>query len=96
MLVLKFHPGMKCLRVFFHFFHPGMKFHLGKNVETVRVRLHVTELKSHTGMKKFLFTREFHPGMKREEPHPGMKFNLKGKLPLSMKTYKIYHLNLIC
>ena len=27
----------------------------------------------------FLFTREF---------HPGMKFNLKENLPLSMKTYK--------
>ena len=44
------------------------------------------------GMKKFLFTREFHPGMKRVEFHPGMKFNLKENLPLSMKTYnKIYH-----
>ena len=40
------------------------------------------------GMKKFLFTREFHPGMKRVEFHPGMKFNLKENLPLSMmKTY---------
>ena len=27
MLILKFHPGMKCLHVFFSFFHPGMKFH---------------------------------------------------------------------
>ena len=26
--ILKFHPGMKCLHVFFYFFHPGMKFHL--------------------------------------------------------------------
>ena len=44
------------------------------------------------GMKKFLFTREFHPGMKRVEFHPRMKFNLKENLPLSMKTYnKIYH-----
>ena len=44
------------------------------------------------GMKKFLFTGEFHPGMKRVEFHPGMKFNLKENLPLSMKTYnKIYH-----
>ena len=25
-LILKFHPGMKCLHVFFSFFHPGMKF----------------------------------------------------------------------
>ena len=34
-------------------------------------------------MKKFLFTREC---------HPGMKFDLKENLPLSMKTYnKIYH-----
>ena len=38
------------------------------------------------GMKKFLFTREFHPGMKRVEFHPGMKFNLKENLPLSMKN----------
>ena len=28
MLILKFHPGMKCLQVFFFFFfHPGMKSH---------------------------------------------------------------------
>ena len=26
-LILKFHPGMKCLNVFFSFLHPGMKFH---------------------------------------------------------------------
>ena len=39
-------------------------------------------------MQKFLFTREFHPGMKRGEFHPGIKFNLKENLPLSMKTYK--------
>ena len=46
------------------------------------------------GMKKFLFTREFHPRMKRVEFHPGIKFNLKKKehLPLSVKTYnKISH-----
>ena len=65
------------------------------------MRLHLTEIKSHPGIKKILFTREFHTGMKRVEFHPGMKrvefhpemkFNLKGKLPLSMKTYnKIYH-----
>ena len=36
------------------------------------------------GMKKFLFTCEFHPGMKRVEFHPGMKFNLKKNLSLSM------------
>ena len=45
-----------------------------------------------SGMKKFLFTRQFYPRMKRVEFHPGMKFNLKGNLPLSMKTYnEIYH-----
>ena len=38
------------------------------------------------GMKKFLFTREFHPAMKQVEFHPGMKFNLKENLPLSMKN----------
>ena len=42
MLILKFHPRMKCLHVFFSFFssqdeissvfHPRMKFHLGKNM----------------------------------------------------------------
>ena len=49
------------------------------------------------GMKKSLFTREFHPGMKRVEFHPGMKFNLKENLPLNMKTYnKTYHFSLIC
>ena len=37
--------------------------------------------------EKILFTREFHPGMKRVEFHPGMKFNLKENLTLSMKTY---------
>ena len=30
-------------------------------------------------MKKFLFTREFHPRMKPVEFHPGIKFNLKKK-----------------
>ena len=49
-------------------------------------------MKSHPGMKKILLTREFYPGMKRVEFHPGMKFNLKENLPLNMKTYnKIYH-----
>ena len=44
------------------------------------------------GMKKFLFTREFHLRMKRVEFHPGMKFNLKENLLLSMKTYnENYH-----
>ena len=28
MRLLKFHPGMKCLHVFFSFFNPGMKCHL--------------------------------------------------------------------
>ena len=27
MLIVKFHPGMKCLHNFFSFFHPGMKFY---------------------------------------------------------------------
>ena len=70
-------------------------FQLFKYIDLVkgfRVRSHVMEMKSHPGMKKFLFTREFHPRMKRVEFHPRMKFNLKQNLPLSMKTYnKIYH-----
>ena len=53
----------------------------------LRVRLHVTETKYHPRMKKFLFTCEFHPGMKRVEFHPGMKFNLKENRSLSMKKY---------
>ena len=59
------------------------------NNTLLRVRLHVTEMKSHPGMKKFLFTRKFHSGMKRVQFHPGMKFNLKENLPLSMM--KIYN-----
>ena len=53
------------------------------------MRLHVNEMKSHPGMKKILFTREFRPGMKQIEFHPGMKFNFKENFPLSMmKTIK--------
>ena len=49
------------------------------------------------GMKKFLFTSEFHPGMKRVEFHPGMKCGLQENLTLSMKKYsRIYHFSLIC
>ena len=49
-----------------------------------RLHVNVLKMKSHLGMKKFLFTREF---------HPGMKFNLKENFLLSMmKTYnKISH-----
>ena len=42
--------------------------------------------------KKNVYKRKFHPGMKRVEFHPRMKFSLKENLSLSMKTYnKIYH-----
>ena len=62
--------------------------------ENLRVRLHVIETKSQPAM---MFTREFYPGMKRVEFHPGMKFNLEENLVSSMKTYnKIYHFSLIC
>ena len=37
------------------------------------MRLHVTEMKSLPGMKKILFTREFHPEMKRENLPSSMK-----------------------
>ena len=37
--------------------------------------------KTGPGMKTFLFTRKFHPGIKRVEFHPGMKFNLKQRKP---------------
>ena len=49
-------------------------------LETLRVCLHVTEMKTHPGMKKILFTREFRPGMILVEIHPGMKFSLKENL----------------
>ena len=65
-----------------------------KNI-LLRVCLHVTEIKSHSGIKKFLFTCEFHSGMKRVESQ--MKFNLKENLPMSMKSYKkTYHFSFIC
>ena len=57
----------------------------------LRLRLHVTETKSHPEMKKFLFTRKFHPRMKRVEVHPGMKFNLKNNLPLSIQLDTLNH-----
>ena len=61
------------------------------------MRLHVTELKSHPGMKTSLFTREFHRRMKRVEFHPGMKFNLKENLSLSMmKAYNKFLIFLNC
>ena len=48
-------------------------------------------------MKKFLPAREFHPGIQQVEFNRGMKFNLKGNFPLSMKTYdEIYHFILTC
>ena len=90
MLIIKFHPGMNCLHAFFPFFFiPGWNF----IPVFLRVRLHVIEMKSHPEMEKFMFTRQFHPGMKRVEFRPGMKLNLKENLPLSMmKTYnKIFH-----
>ena len=53
-------------------------------IDILRVRLHVTEMKSHPRIKEFLFTREF---------YPRMKFDLKENLSSSMmKTYnKISH-----
>ena len=54
----------------------------------IRVRLNVTDMKSHPGMKKFLFTREF---------HPRMKFNLEENFPISIKKYqKKYYFGLAC
>ena len=99
---MKFHPGtksslsiVKCLLLFTRFCRDKISFR--DELIPVRVRLHVTEMKSHPEMKKFLFTREFHPWMKRVEFHPGMKFNLKENLPLNMKIYnKTYHFSLIC
>ena len=35
------------------------------NSKAIRVCLHVTDTKSKPRMKKILFTREFHPGMKQ-------------------------------
>ena len=49
--------------------------------------MEIVFLKLVLGWKK-LFGREFDPGMKRLEFHPGMKFNLKENLQLSMKKYK--------
>ena len=97
---MKFYPGMKsslsmmtCLLLFTRFCRDEISSR--DELVLVRVRLHVTETKFYPGMKNFLFTSEFHPGMKRVESHPGMKFNLNEDLLLSTKT-KIYHFSLIC
>ena len=58
----------------------------------LRVCLHVNEMKSHPGMKKILFTREFDPGMKRVEFHSGMEFNLKENFIRKSKNIKSLHL----
>ena len=99
-LHVKFHPGMKsslsmmtCLLLFTRFCRDEISSR--DELVLVRVRLHVTETKFYPGMKNFLFTSEFHPGMKRVESHPGIKFNLNEDLLLSTKT-KIYHFSLIC
>ena len=102
MLILKFHPGMKCLHVFFSFFHPCLSSRDEFSYRQKRVNsksaftCNQDEISSpdetRPWMKKCLFTSEFHPRMKRVEFHPEMKFNLKENLPLSMKTCnEIYH-----
>ena len=53
------------------------------------LRVYAREMKSYTRMKLILFLREFHPGMKGVEFHPGMI--LKENLLLSMKTYNKIH-----
>lgn len=45
-----------------------------------------------SGMKKGLFTCEFHSRIKRVEFHHGMKFSLKENLQLNMKTYNKIHI----
>ena len=42
--------------------------------------LYVTDMKFHPRMKRELFTREFHSGMKQGEIHLGKKFGLKENL----------------
>ena len=41
------------------------------------------------GMKKFLFTRELHPEMKRVEFHPEVKFNLKKQPPAEYENMNL-------
>ena len=77
---------VKCLLLFTRFCRDEISSR--DELVLVRVRLHVTETKFYPGIKKFLFTTEFHPGMKRVESHPGMKFNLNENLLLSTKTYR--------
>ena len=58
----------------------------------LRVCLEVTEMKSHPGIKKIMFTREFHPGVNQVEFHPRMKFSLTENLLLNTETYNMmYH-----
>ena len=50
MLILKFHPRMRCLHVFFSFFHPGMKSHpclssqdeIWSRLKCVNSKIHLT------------------------------------------------------
>ena len=86
---IEFHPRMK-----FYSFHPGMKlmckqkfFHYGTSFIPGRDFISIICKRTLKQEQKILFTREFRPGIKRVEFHPGMKFDLKENLPLSMKTW---------
>ena len=54
MLIVKFHPGMKCLQTFFSFFCPGMKLH-----PCIFERVFTREISSRDETRKclLLFTR---------------------------------------
>ena len=82
MLILKFHPGIKCLHIFFSFFHPEMKFYSclfdsdefipGWNFISVKTCKQVETFHHRQGW--------FRPGTKlissRDETDPEMKFHV--------------------
>ena len=60
MLILKFHPAVKRLHVFFSFFHPGMKFHACLFERVLKSELlsrDETCLGTKSNQKQNLFTR---------------------------------------
>ena len=79
MLILKFHPGMKCLHVFFSFFHPGMKSH-----SCLSSRDEISSRQKRVNSQRHRITID------RDDFIPGWNFTCKH--PLRQNICRIFHI----
>ena len=92
MLILKFHPRMKYLQVFFSFFHPGMKYHpclssrdeISSRQKRVNSKRHFT-IDHRQGW--FHPGTSFIPGWNFTCKHPLRMWNFKGTVFIWTRTY---------